>query len=36
MDNVMKDIQAMKIINWKSLLRIAINGSQLLSRPKLI
>jgi hypothetical protein len=34
MDNVMKEIQAMKIVNWKSVHRIKINGSQLLSRPK--
>jgi hypothetical protein len=31
MKNVLKDIQATEIVNW-----IEINGSQLLSRPKLI
>jgi hypothetical protein len=36
MDNVMKDIQAMKIVNWKSVHRLEINGRQLLSRPTLI
>jgi hypothetical protein len=32
-DNVKKNIQAMKIVNWK---RVEIKGSQLLKRPKLI
>jgi hypothetical protein len=36
MDTVMKDIQAMKIVNWKSVQRIEINGSQLLRRPNLM
>jgi hypothetical protein len=34
--NVMKGIQAMRTVNWKRCARIEINGSQLLSRPKLI
>jgi hypothetical protein len=34
--NVMKDIQAMKIVNRKGVYRIEINGRQLLSKPKLI
>jgi phosphoribosylformylglycinamidine (FGAM) synthase-like amidotransferase family enzyme len=36
MDTVMKGIQAIKMVNWKSVHGIEINGRQLLSRPKLI
>jgi hypothetical protein len=36
MDNVMKDIHAMEIVNWKRCAWIEINGSYLLSRPKLV
>jgi hypothetical protein len=32
MDTVMKDIQAVKMVNWE----IEIDGSQLLSRPRLM
>jgi hypothetical protein len=34
MDSVMKDIQAINIVNWKSYSQYKINGSQLLSKPK--
>jgi hypothetical protein len=36
MDNVMKDIQAMEIVNWKSVHRIEIKWKLIVSRPKLI
>jgi hypothetical protein len=36
MDTVMKDILAMKIVNWESVNRTERNVSQLLRRPKLI
>jgi hypothetical protein len=35
-DNVMKYILAMNIVNWKRCAQIEINGTQLLSRPKLV